>query len=1164
MPLSAVFEQGTLAAESIVVNERGATKNEALNNALAGLKTELDIPQPPDSDSDGSREHATRAFESKLGVHAADLPAFSEPPSLSQAQTTLRADDGGGPNYSHKTFPFLRETFRSLLFRPNVPVEKEIIRALDVTKKGDRIFLALYEFKQGQVLKALRRARSREVDITIVLDYENTFPPAKKSGSDYAPARSKEIWALAREGFNVKVLRGLGLYGIMHNKIAIIERGRSAAMGIYGSYNWAWAAEDAHYENANFTRNKKRVDFLKATWNWLDSLSEPIVYNRANGTVWLKNPDHQWPQTVSAPPQSPDFNVQFNGILLPAVVASPSPVGEPNIETRLVEAIDATKKTIDISIFSIRSTLIATALARARKRKPSVSVRVIIDKSQAASDLIRVYAEYLAFHKIDVRLLGGPDPDADFQLAQKAHHKFSRFDGKLIETGSPNYSKNASIKNFENGHFINNREEKENIAGYGEIFERMWRRAEEFPAPAVAPTLPTDAELIEELGQTPANSERRLVSAIDGAHKTIHISVLALRSTLIAEALVRAKIRTVTVRVILDENQYKSEFIRPYADWLAYHGISVRTISKNESGFPDIERFAVFDSKITETQLVSHTKFGLMANEAHFSDDTDRHASILFGRLWKQAKPVPAPANAPVLATNAELISEATATFENHEETPGPLPAWPRPTARQITFNDETYPAVIMRPDFPIEPLVVKMIRSARQNLFLSLYEFDLGSVMEALRWLKANRPEVEINIIIDRSHVYTTGTSSTGDVRKPSPQIVALIKEGFKPLILVGKSGGIMHSKYIIVDATAGTGLVFRGSYNIARTAEHNHYENAVISIEKERVLNYMADFRYKKDLAEPVDLDKLDEILSRTDAASSSSENQRISADSQGSRPPIEYFAPGDRIPDAWVKALSFQEHADPVSRGFPAGSGAALVASRRRPVFDDALPSEEALGQVDAVLAPRNPPPSNPATPFDLNGEKFQSEYFSPGGGVLDAWIRAINAAENSIEVAMFSFYSRTLADALVQALTRKRETNPNFKFRLALDAGQSSLAKFDKTDENPKGVPVNRWFKERGVDVVISGGPHPGRDKMFEKMHNKYLIVDGKFVITGSWNASDPAEKFNFENATVLMDLLDVAMFVWDFERIYLRGWAPKIRTLKPLPAPDLNPLTASVR
>lgn len=1115
--------------------------------ALLNLKTELLTPPPDPANSAGVRDHAARSFEAKLGLQtpeAATLAAATADPPPSLDPPTLGKDiDGGGPNYGHRLIKFLGETYRSLLFRPNVPVEQEIIRLLDSTRKGDAVFLALYEFKQTKTLDALRKARARGVDIRILLDYENVFPPAERTDGGYTPTRSAEIWALAREGFNIKALRGRGIYGIMHNKIAVVERGQAESLGVYGSYNWSWTAEDDHYENANFSVNKKRVDFLKQVWSWMDSLSQPVVYNRTNGTIWLQNPDHQWPLDVPPPPQYTDLDVSFNDVLLPSVVASPAPAGLPNVETRLVEAIDASRKKIEVSIFTLRSTLIAEALARAQAR--GVDVEVIMDKSQASGGQIRLYADYLAFQGVCVRLLSGPDPTDPFQLAQKTHHKFARFDGKLVETGSANYTKNAAVNNFENAHFLGEDEAREDIRGYGQVFAHMWARAEPLAAPTEPPVLPTDAELLSELGRTPQNSEPRLVEAVDAAQKNISISVLALRSTLIAKALSRAKARGVGVRIIIDQEHADTELVAVYADWLAYHKIAVRTLDKYESDgltppsdASALERFAVFDDKTLATGLPSYTKSGLMPNYGDFTTDaeTARRYGKLFDQLWRRALPVARPGSAPAIPSNEELLQEAIDAPDTAEATPGKLPAWPRPQARTVSFRGKSYPAVVTRPDTPVEPLIVELIRSARKSVRLSLYEFNQESVLEALRWLRDSRPSVKIEILIDRSHVYTTGTDHTGNLRKPSPQIVALVKEGFNPMIpKIGS--GIQHSKYLLVDApetglraglqrllrtfasnidllrqeVESPGIVLRGSYNFTDASENNHYENVVISTEKERMLNYLGNFRHNQSIASPVDPDKLEEVLSRT-------------------------------APDASHESMA------------PPLAGDTLHPSSLR----------TSLLAPTPILAP-----NGPEMPFDLNGEKFQREYFSPGGKILDAWLRAIGAARTSIQIAMFGFYSRQAADALLAALAKneqllealagKRKTNPDFVLRLALDAGQSTLAKFDKTPNNPKGTPVNIWFRDRGVDVRISAGPHSNRDQMLEKLHSKYIIVDEKFVMTGSFNLSPPGDVHNSENATVIMDPLDVAVFLWDFERIYLNAWVPGRHTaeLPKSPPPPLD-------
>lgn len=885
-------------------------------------------------------------------------------------------DDGGGASYPVRMIRALGTTFKAVLFRPNVPVEEELVRAIDQTKKGDKIKIAVYEFANGKTLDALRRAKERGVNIRIIIDYSQVFPKVGREGG-YTPKRSKEIWGLFREGFEVNVLKGLGQYGINHNKVMVIESTRGS-LATFGSYNWKWTAERDHYENANFTSDRKRIDALGSYWNWLNGLSAKAVYDHGEGSIELQDPSHQWPQTVPAPPQFAR-DIEFNGVELPFLVVSPAANGGASAEDELVRAYDASKESIRVSIFALRSTKIAQALKRARERK--LAVQVIIDKGQSVSPAFAAYAQWLAFHDIEVKVLSGPDPTAPFQLSQKDHHKFSLLDGKLVEVGSTNYTKYASIGNFENAHFL---DDETDAKSYGFMFDHMWARADKLEAPALEPVLPTDEELIKEV-------------------------------------------------------------------------------------FPD-----------------------------------------------QQPAPEPAP---------GERLPE---------------PSWPRPQSRTLVFNGETYKTVMTRPDEPVAPVAAKLIRSARKSVRLSAYEFNLPEMLDALRWLRANRPKVKIEIVIDRSHVYTTGKDHTGGPRKPSPEIVALIREGFDVTILKGDHSGIMHSKYLLIDAPASNvgrrlarvgqailgrvvpslaplagaegeeaGLVWRGSFNFAKTAENNHYENVELSNEKDRIQNYLNDFKYKRGLAEEVDHDKLDEILARTEVPTRGGSSGRHDEEA-------------DVDPEtAWLQEAQFA--ADNAE-----ADGAEIEAAKKPP-----LP----------------PPPSAEGREIDINGEKFQTEYFSPNGGILEAWLRGVKAAKTSIDLAMFGFYSRELADALVSALEEKRKVNPEFRLRLVLDAGQAALARFDRVPgDRTSGVRVADWFKQRGVDVKINGGPHwrsrvDPRDPMFEKMHSKYMIIDGKWVFTGSWNASDRATQDNFENATILDDLTDVAVLVWDFERMYLRSLAP---------------------
>ena len=59
-----------------------------------------------------------------------------------------------------------------------------------------------------------------------------------------------------------------------------------------------------------------------------------------------------------------------------------------------------------------------------------------------------------------------------------------------------------------------------------------------------------------------------------------------------------------------------------------------------------------------------------------------------------------------------------------------------------------------------------------------------------------------------------------------------------------------------------------------------------------------------------------------------------------------------------------------------------------------------------------------------------------------------------------------------------------------------------------------------------------------------MHNKIIIIDDRYVITGSLNYSTSAEESNDENVIVI-DNPDIArLYVQDFDRVYGQGTDPE--------------------
>jgi len=122
-----------------------------------------------------------------------------------------------------------------------------------------------------------------------------------------------------------------------------------------------------------------------------------------------------------------------------------------------------------------------------------------------------------------------------------------------------------------------------------------------------------------------------------------------------------------------------------------------------------------------------------------------------------------------------------------------------------------------------------------------------------------------------------------------------------------------------------------------------------------------------------------------------------------------------------------------------------------------------------------------------------------YFSPNGGIRNRLLRAINLTKATIDLAIFDFTSGELAGALLAAKER------GVAIRIVADARQAQ----GKHSEIP-------WLLEKGLKVRLTRGHGQG------VMHHKFAIFDGKLGVTGSYNWTDTAERFNHENVVILDD------------------------------------------
>lgn len=124
------------------------------------------------------------------------------------------------------------------------------------------------------------------------------------------------------------------------------------------------------------------------------------------------------------------------------------------------------------------------------------------------------------------------------------------------------------------------------------------------------------------------------------------------------------------------------------------------------------------------------------------------------------------------------------------------------------------------------------------------------------------------------------------------------------------------------------------------------------------------------------------------------------------------------------------------------------------------------------------------------------------FSPGGQSLDVVLQGIASARASILVAAYSFTSKPVALALLQAHKRG--------VKVAVVADEK---------ENGKRYSAVTFLANQGVPVRLNGN--------YAILHDKFMVIDGAHVQTGSFNYSAAAVDRNAENVLLLWNVRPLA-------------------------------------
>ena len=134
------------------------------------------------------------------------------------------------------------------------------------------------------------------------------------------------------------------------------------------------------------------------------------------------------------------------------------------------------------------------------------------------------------------------------------------------------------------------------------------------------------------------------------------------------------------------------------------------------------------------------------------------------------------------------------------------------------------------------------------------------------------------------------------------------------------------------------------------------------------------------------------------------------------------------------------------------------------------------------------------------------------FAHGPTSLKALLGELQAARSSLDIAVFTFTCNELADAVLAAVRR------GVRVRLITDDDQMA---------------------SRGSDVarLAKGGVAVRHDNSPALLHHKFGIVDGRTVLTGSFNWTRAAVLENRENILITAEPAALSSYTREFDKLW---------------------------
>jgi phosphatidylserine/phosphatidylglycerophosphate/cardiolipin synthase-like enzyme len=160
------------------------------------------------------------------------------------------------------------------------------------------------------------------------------------------------------------------------------------------------------------------------------------------------------------------------------------------------------------------------------------------------------------------------------------------------------------------------------------------------------------------------------------------------------------------------------------------------------------------------------------------------------------------------------------------------------------------------------------------------------------------------------------------------------------------------------------------------------------------------------------------------------------------------------------------------------------------------------------IGVSLTPKTQPANQIPNPEE---PAIDGVYFSPSGGCENQVIDWINKANSSIHVLIYSFTLDSVGTALIEAHDRHIEV------KIVFEKGQIGQS--------------SEYQRLRNSAVDVRNDTNPSY------MHDKIMIVDGKIVLTGSFNWSNNAENENNENLLIITSTSLATTYENEFQKIW---------------------------